>query len=310
MSRTGTGPSVKRLARRERLAAGFMAALVASAAGCSTTEVPGAEPTSTPEPIPTARTTVYPLAVTAWYAGFVLHVDAATAVLDPGGGSVEFAIRLESERPDRATLDAPVLLVVGGSTLEPRREAVLPDVDPGAIVPGSFIFDVGGGFDVTAAALKVGRTGEHEVVVPMGAAAGQPATYAPVYLDLGGRTTAGSLAVTIHAAELRADLPDWGLELPLTALALSLTYDASFRSDLVGGFAFTTANVGLVLPDGRTIAARTDGHSAPAVVINPGATATALTSRFEVPVPAAGRYLLVILNGTARGTIEFEIAGP
>ena len=76
-----------------------------------------------------------------------------------------------------------------------------------------------------------------------------------------------------------------------------------------GGFAFTAENLSLVLPDGRTLSAREDGHSAPALVIGPRATVTGLQSRFEVPAPGIDLYRLVVRDGAATKGIELAIAG-
>jgi hypothetical protein len=123
-------------------------------------------------------------------------------------------------------------------------------------------------------------------------------------------TQAGFLLVAVHRLELRADLPDWGLQLSRTTLALTVTYDAAFKSTFSGGFAFTTANLGLTLPDGTTIAARADGHSAPAVIIGPDSVVTGLTSRFEVPAPGTGTYQLVVRDSTATKQLELVVEGP
>ena len=91
---------------------------------------------------------------------------------------------------------------------------------------------------------------------------------------------------------------------------MSVTYDVAYKGAFSGGFAFTTANLGLTLPDGTTIAARTDGHSAPAVVVEPNDVVTGLTSRFEVPAPGAGTYRLVVRDGAATKDLELLVEGP
>ncbi|MBI3745106.1 MAG: hypothetical protein HY264_01000, partial [Chloroflexi bacterium] len=125
-----------------------------------------------------------------------------------------------------------------------------------------------------------------------------------------GTAQAGNLAITVRAGELRADLPDWGIELPPEAMALSVTYDARYAGSFEGGFAFTTANIALVLPDGRTVAARPDGRSAPAVLIGAGATMTGLVSRFDVAAPGTGSYALEVHDGSASKRIPFQVTGP
>jgi hypothetical protein len=257
--------------------------------------------------LPTPTITSYAIGVTAWYAGLILHVDEATATVDEGVGTVEVALRLENPGTDTATLVAPVLLVAPGETLQPVRETVFPDIPAGGTAGSGVAFAVDRTFKLAVAALRIGRPDEHQVVVPLVAGSGTSVTLEPRTLKVGGSGTAGSLIVKLTGGELRADLPDWGLELPGTSLALTLVYDVTFRSSFSGGFPFTGDSVGLRLPDGTTIAARPDGHSAPAAVIAAGATTKGLRSRFEVAAPATGAYALVIRNGSATATIKFTI---
>jgi hypothetical protein len=282
-------------------------ALVSMLMACSPAPAPSVLATPTPEPLPTATITSYAIGATAWYAGLVLHVDGATATLDEGIGSVEVALRLENPGTDTATLVAPVLLVALDMTLQPVRETVFPDIPAGGTVGSTVAFAVDRTFRLARAALRIGRPDEHQVVVPLVAGSGKTVTLEPRTLKVGGSGAAGSLVVKLTGGELRADLPDWGLELPGTSLALSVVYDVTFRSSFAGGFPFTGDSVGLRLPDGTTVAARPDGHSAPATVIAAGATTKGLRSRFEVPAPGTGAYALVIRNGSATTTVKFAV---
>ncbi|MBF8290269.1 MAG: hypothetical protein HW391_1237, partial [Chloroflexi bacterium] len=164
-------------------------------------------------------------------------------------------------------------------------------------------------FVVAEAAIRVGRSEEHQAIVPLARDAQTPVTLEPLAFPLTGKAQAGDLRVTVRNAEIRYDLPDVGLQLPRSSVALILTYDASFRSDFSGGFPFTAANLGLVLPTGETIAARSDGHSAPAVVLPPGTVVAGLQSRFEVPADGIGVYHLVIRDGAVTRSLELSIAG-
>ena len=277
-------------------------------AACATPATPPATTSPTATPLPTPVSTTYALDTTAWYAGLIIHFDAASSVLDEGGGAVTVDLRLENPGTELATLSVGVLLAAGGRAVEPIRGTVIPDVPPGTSVGTTLQFDVDGSFDVASAAIRIGRASEHIVIVPLVAGSQVLTTLEPVPLALAGKATAGTLTITITGGELRSDLPDWGLELPHGSMSLAITYTARYRGDFAGGFAFTGANLGLRLPDGTTVAARADGHSQSVAVLEPGTAVPNLFARFEVPVPAAGQYSLVVRDGTSRASIPFTIA--
>lgn len=281
-------------------------------AACATPATPPATIAPTATPLPTPVSTTYALDTTAWYAGLIIHFDAASSVLDEGGGAVTVDLRLENPGPELASLSVGVLLAAGGRAVEPIRETVIPDVPPGTSVGTALRFDVDGSFDVANAAIRIGRATEHIVIVPLVAGSQVLTTLEPVPLALAGKATAGTLTIAITGGELRSDLPDWGLELPRGSMSLAITYTARYRGDFAGGFAFTGANLGLRLPDGTTVGARADGHSQSVAVLVPGTAVPNLFARFEVPVPAAGQYTLVVRDGTSRASIPFTIAeaGP
>ncbi len=275
--------------------------------GCSADSTPIPIPTPTRVPLPTPVTTTYTLGVTAWYAGLVLHLDSATSVLDPGGGSVTVELRLENPGEDYSSLDAPITLATEERAVGPAHGTVIPDVPAGESAAATLQFDVDDAFDVTRATIRIGRLTDHQVVIPLDPGSDGTVTLEPLALALAGTATAGSLAVTLTGGELRADLPDWGLELARDTLALTLTYSARYRGDFSGGFAFTGANIGLRLPSGTTIAARADGHSQSVAVLLPGETSPGLLARFDVPAPGAGEYALLIRDGSASKAIPFTI---
>ncbi len=283
----------------------FVLALAVAGCGPVVSDPPSVAPTTTP--LPTPVTTSYVLETTAWYAGLIIHVDAASSVLDEGGGAVTVDLRLENPATELATLNVAVLLAAGGRAVEPIRGTVLPDVPPGTSVGTTLRFDVDGTFDIPNAALRIGRTAEHIVIIPLVPGSQAASTLEPRSLALTGSATAGSLTVTLGGGEIRADLPDWGLELPRAVMALSVTYTARYRGDFRGGFAFTGANLGLRLPDGTLVGARTDGHSQSIAVLEPGAALPNLFARFEVPAPATGMYALIVRDGSARSAIPFTI---
>ena len=291
-------------------AVAFAVVLTAVLGACLTdAPPPSVVPTPTVEPEATPTVTRYDLGTTVWYGGLVLTFGSATATIDEKGGPVVVGLSLENPGPDDATLDGPIRLAAGAGGLEPSRESVLPVVPAGAVSTTTLTFDVGPAFDVPASAIFVGRSGEHQAIVPLAPGATQLVTLEPVIFAMAVEGQAGELFVKLHQVELRADLPDWNEELARGLMAVTVTYDATFRSTFVGGFAFTTENLGLLLPDGTTIAARADGRSAPAVVIGPKQVVTGLTSRFEVPAPGIGPYKLIVRDGAATTQLELDIAG-
>jgi hypothetical protein len=253
--------------------------------------------------------TAYRLERTVWYGGLVLTFGTATATLDAKGGPVVVEMTITNPGVEDAELAGPILLTAAGLGIRPSRETVIPTVAAGSEVGVSVVFVVDGAFDVPASAIRVGRSEEHQAVVPLVPGTADLVTLEPQSFELTGAAQAGALLVTVHAAELRADLPDLGMQLARDSVALTLTYDVTFRSDFSGGFAFTTENLSLVLPDGRTLSAREDGHSAPALVIGPRATLAGLQSRFEVPAPGIDLYQLVVRDGAATKKIELSVAG-
>ena len=287
-----------------------MAALLVLAgalSGCTTESAPLATPPPTATPFPTPTTTVFELDATAWYAGLVIHLDRATAVLDAGGGFVTLDLRLENPGEDLASLEAPVLVESAGHEVDPVRGTIIPDVPAGASVGTSIQFNVDAAFVPERATVRIGRAAEHVVVVPFAQGSQGLMTLQPQTLDLAGSGTAGSLSITLKGGELRADLPDWGLELARDSLALSVTYTARYRGTFSGGFPFTGANIALRLPDKSIISSRPDGRSQSIQILPPGALVPNLRSRFEVPPPGNGTYGLVVRDGSATHVIPFTI---
>lgn len=292
------------LRRTGALAGGISIAL----AGCLTdAPPPTAQPTPTATPEATPTVTTYRLDRSVWYGGFVMTFATATATLDAKGGAVVVQAVIGNPGDDAATMDGPVVLAAGALTAESTRESILPLVPAHDLAKATFVFDVTPGFDLAAAEIRVGREEEHQAIVPLAAASTSTVDLRPLAHDLAVEGQAGSLLVQLHGAELRADLPDWRLELDDGVLALSLTYDATYRATFSGGFPFTAANVGLRLADGTVLEPRRDGHSQSVLVLEPGVRAVALQSRFEVPAPGLGPYVLVIRDGAATADLPFEI---
>lgn len=272
--------------------------------------VPTAAPTASPAPEATPTVTSYVLDTTVWYGGFVLRFGTATATLDPKGGPVTVELDLSNPGPDDAALDGPIVLTSAGRSLEPTRESVLPLVPAGGTGLTTLAFDADATFDVGEAAIEVGRRTEHQAILPLGETAAGAVTLEPLTLDLSVDGLAGTLLIELRGADLRADLPDWRQELGRDRLALTVTYDATFRSDFIGGLPFTADSVALRLPDGSTVGPRRDGHSQSILVLDPRTRAVDLQSRFEVPVPGGGDYAFVVTDGSKTTELPFRIELP
>ncbi len=292
---------------RGRAAGAAVVAAAVMLAGCNAAPVPTPIPTPTRAPLPTPVSTTYAVGVTAWYAGLLLHVDSATSVLDAGGGSVTVELRIENPGDEFSGLVAPISLVAGERSVGPAHGTVIPDVPAGESAASTVQFDVDAAFDVARSAIVIGRPTEHEVVIPLVPAGDGLVTLEPRVLTLDGSGTAGVLTVTVTGGELRADLPDWGLELARDTLALTVTYTARYRGNFSGGFAFTGANISLRLPDGTTVVARPDGHSQSAAVLAPRVAMPGLIARFDVPAPGEGEYALLVHDGATSKAIPFKI---
>lgn len=286
------------------------AALLLSAlllAGCFGDAAPSAPPTPSRAPAPTPVTTTYELAATVWYGGLILIVDRAVAVLDERGGSVAVEARLQNPGEEPATLAGPIRLEVDGEAFDPTRETQIPEVAPGATTALAVEFDVVGHRSADAAAIVVGRDGEHQPRVPFGPAGGELAAFRPVSFELTGNGSAGSLRLRLRQAELRWDLPDWGQQLPSSRASLTIVYDATYLGSFAGGFPFTGENVALRLPDGTLVQPRPDGRSQSIELIGPGRTRRELRSRFEIPAGLTGRFALIAIDGGSRRAIVFAV---
>jgi len=295
-----------------RRAWALAAVAVLSFAACLPEPAPTPTPSPTATPLPTPVTTTYALKATGWYGGLVVHLDRVVAVLDAGGGPVRLDLQLENPGNDPGGLGGPILLAAGGRGVEPVPGTSMPEVPAAGRASVTLEFDVDGAFEMDRAAIRIGRSAEHQVIVPLLPGSLDLVTLEPITTALTGKAAAGALSVALASAELRADLPDWGLELAHDTLALSVTYAARYTGNFSGGFAFTGSNIRLRLPSGREVAVREDGHSQSLEALKPGVTVMGLTSRFEVPTPGPGEYALVVRDGKESSAIPFtiEVAAP
>jgi len=284
-----------------------LAVLILGVAACDDA-APSIAPTPSPTPEPTAKLTTYQLGTTVWYEGLQIEVVSVTATLDQRGGPVEVLLRMDNPTDQDSSLDGAVTLLVGTVRAEPTRDSQIPEVPAQGSAAATLTYELQGIASIDLAMLEIGAGPLHVARVPMTPFGGTPVVFEPQELALTGSGASGTLKLTIHAGELRWDLPDWSQELDAGLQALTITYDATYSGDFSGGFAFTGDNVALKLPDGTVVEARRDGHSQSVELIGAKKTKKGLSSRFEIPDGLTGQFSLLVRNGTnAQKAIPFTI---
>jgi len=284
-----------------------LAVLILGVAACDDA-APSIAPTPSPTPEPTAKLTTYELGTTVWYEGLQIEVVSVTATLDQRGGPVEVLLRMDNPTDQDSSLDGAVTLLVGTVRAEPTRDSQIPEVPAQGSAAATLTYELQGIASIDLAMLEIGAGPLHVARVPMTPFGGTPVVFEPQELALTGSGASGTLKLTIHAGELRWDLPDWSQELDAGLQALTITYDATYSGDFSGGFAFTGDNVALKLPDGTVVEARRDGHSQSVELIGAKKTKKGLSSRFEIPDGLTGQFSLLVRNGTnAQKAIPFTI---
>ncbi len=289
--------------------AGLAIIVAIAVTGClGETATPGPSPTHAP-PIATSVVTTYTLETTAWVEGLVVTVHGASASLDPKGGPVTVTMRINNPGGDPAALDVPIRLTASGHTYNVVSGTVLPVVVAGGSAEVSLVFEVEHHASIDDGVLRIGRPGDHQVQIPFTTGRIPVVTLDPETAPLSGIVTAGGLRLALRRREVRWDLPDWYMELPVGNEALSVTYDVTYVGTFTGGTAFTGANVRLRLPDGTLVAPRRDGHSQSVVLIGAGKTAKNLTSRFQIRSGTNGTFGLLLIDGSLHKLATFKI-GP
>jgi hypothetical protein len=275
-------------------------------AGCSSSE----EPSPSVEPfVPdaTATVTVYHLDTSVWYAGLVMHFGTATASLDPRGGPVSVATKIENPGSDAVTPSSQIRLTVPAAGFDLTHETVLPEIAAGASADVTLSFLVEGRGSLDDAVIRIGKSDDHQAIVPFGTGPLKAVTLEPRQADAKGTANAADLRLSLRSVVVREDLPDWWLELPHTSRALIVTYDVTYLGSFSGGVAFTGDNIALKLPNGTTLSPRHDGRSQSVVLVGPGKTITRLFSRFEIPATVSGSVTLILKNGSASGTVKVSL---
>ena len=286
-----------------------LALVAATLAGCLDAATPSAVPSPTRAPDPTPTVTTYELGTTVWYEGLLLHFDRVIATLDDRGGPVEVMLRIENPGAEAGELDGRIRLSIGTIRADATRESVVPTVPAEGTVSVVMTFELQGVISADTAVIEVGDAPSHVARVPLTPAAGPPALFEPVTIDLTGGATSADLRIILTRGLLRWDLPDWSQELGAGLQALTLTYDVSYVGSFAGGLAFTRDNVALRLPDGSIVSARRDGRSQSAELIGSNKTKKNLFSRFEIPSGATGRFALLVRNAGTEKAIPFTIGG-
>jgi hypothetical protein len=275
-------------------------------AGCESVTVSFAP--SAPAPVATPLIQAYTLNTSVWFAGLQITFRTATSVLTQYGGTVTVDVQFQNPGTDETSLAAPMQLVLGTTRIDPEHGTTLPDVPANGLSEVQVVYDVVGQGSVDEASIVVGGGGDNQATVPLGAPS-RATTLAPVSLNVNRTANAADLRVHLASGVVRWDLPDWGDELPSGHVALTLTYDLTYRGTFSGGFAFTDGNVALGLPDGALIKPRPDGHSQSNAVLPPGKVQPHLASRFELPALEHGTYTFIVTNGSAHANITFTISG-
>jgi hypothetical protein len=294
---------LRRLAR----SLAVLLATAATLAACgSDAPTPAASPTVSPDPTPTV--TRYVMDRKVWYAGLVLTVEQAIATIDENGGPVVLSLHLENPGPAAATLGVPVRLTFADHGYEPRRGSEFPELDPGTAADVAITFDTGPGEDLAKAVVRIGRTEDHQALVPLAPGGVEAVALEPVAVDVKGKVRGGDLQLTVAGGVLRWDLPDWNEELRRASAVLTIDYSAVDVGSFEGGIPLTMDSVALQLPDGTEIAPRADGRSQSIAVLLPGATQSGLSTRFEIPAAARGTFTLIVRDGAGGvGRLKFTI---
>jgi len=293
---------------RRLLAIAALVVATGTVAACGPDAGP-ASPGPTDVPIQTPSVTLYQLNTKVWYAGLVLDFTSATAIFDPNGGTVTLLATFENPGDDDRTPDFPIRITVAGEGFDPAHGTELPSIPAGGSADVLLSFDVPGRGSIDDAVLRIGRSTANQALVPFGSGPVRLQTLQPVTLSVSGTATSADLRVTLRSGELRWDLPDWADEEPVNVAALTLTYDALYQGTAPGGLPFTADSVTLTLPDGSSVTPRADGRSQSIAQLAKGAAQTGLSSRFDVPTNLPGKYVLVIHNGSAKGSVSFTVPG-
>ncbi len=289
------------------LAALLLAACGSSGGGGETpTVVETEELEDEATPTPTAEEESVEVDESYWHAGF--KVTLGEARLTAGGLEIDAVFENLSDAD--ATPDSNLVLQSGGQNYtEPTLDQEIPQVPGGLSTNGLITFQVDEAFSFDDAVLVVGLPSNNQAIVPLTPGAGELVSLEPQVIAASGSATAGALTVTLTGVEVRADLPEKHDEEEEGKLALTVFFSAMPAAGIqIGQGVLQNGNVALKLPDGTSVAVRSDGISGVNELLQgkEGTTITDLSVRFDVPSPAAGEYALIIKGKYGPGGAQVE----
>ncbi len=250
-------------------------------------------------PTPTTEEDSVQVDESYWHAGFKVTLgEARLTAGDSGVPGMEINVVFENLSDSDATPNSTLVLQSGGQNYtEPTLDQEIPQVPGGLTSNGLITFQVDGAFSFDDAVLVVGLPSNNQAMVPLTPGAGELVSLEPQEIVASGSATAGALTVTLTGAEVRADLPEKHEEEEEGKLALRVFFSAMPAAGIqIGQGVLQSANVALKLPDGTSVAVRSDGISGVNELLQgkEGTTITDLSVRFDVPSPAAGEYAFII----------------
>ena len=293
------------------LAALLLAACGSSGGGGETpTVVETEELEDEATPTPTAEEESVQVDESYWHAGF--KVTLGEARLTAGGLEIDAVFENLSDAD--ATPDSNLVLQSGGQNYtEPTLDQEIPQVPGGLSTNGLITFQVDEAFSFDDAVLVVGLPSNNQAMVPLTPGAGELVSLEPLAIAASGSATAGALTVTLTGVEVRADLPENHDEEEEGKLALTVFFSAMPVAGIqIGQGVLQSQNVALKLPDGTSVAVRSDGISGVNELLQgkEGTTISGLSVRFDVPSPAAGEYAFIIKGKYGPGGAQVEAEVP
>jgi hypothetical protein len=246
-----------------------------------------------------------------WHAGFKVTLSEARLTPgDFGNLGVEIDAVFENLSDADATPNSTLVLQSGGQNYtESTLDQEIPQVPGGLSSNGLITFQVDEAFSFDDAVLVVGRPSNNQAIVPLTPGAGELVSLEPQEIAASGSATAGALTVTLTGVEVRADLPEKHDEEEEGKLALRVFFSAMPVAGIqIGQGVLQNGNVALKLPDGTSVAVRSDGISGVNELLQgkEGTTITDLSARFDVPSPAAGEYAFIIKGKYGPGGAQVE----
>lgn len=249
-----------------------------------------------------------------WHAGWKVSLgDASLAEDDFGTVAVTIDAVFENLSAQQGTFNSRLALTSGGiAYADESSENDLPNVPGGLTGRGVIGIQVDDGFSFDDAVLIVGNPDNNQALVPLTAGAGTLVSLEPREIAASGTASAGPLSFTVERAELRADLPDWSDEMPAGMLAMTVYFSATVGTGIpIGEGVLQGQHVALRLPDGTSVAVRSDGRSGVNELLQgkEGTTISDLSVRFEVNDPPEGAYAFIIRGpyGPGREMVEGEV---